>query len=76
MQNLRDAQSTNGLTSPLSINNMSHSQGTARGYSLPCKTDLCCVPHKTTQAQKILNFSKGDILDLAQKSQVIISVTT
>lgn len=55
---------------------MSHSQGTARGYSLPCKTDLCCVPHKTTQAQKILDFSKGDILDLAQKSQVIISVTT
>lgn len=54
---------------------MSHSQGTARVTAYP-KTDLCCVPHKTTQAQKILDFSKGDILDLAQKSQVIISVTT
>lgn len=53
-----------------SINNLSHCQETTRGYSLPKQY----VSHKAAQAQTMLVFGNNDILDLAQKSQISISV--
>lgn len=55
-----------------SISNQPHCQKTVRGYRLPEKWPLVCISQSCTSTNNI--FDNNDILDLAQKRQISISV--
>lgn len=59
--------------SPLATYHIARRQPEVAAYP---KSDLWFVSHKVVQAQTMLIFGNSDILDLAQKHQVSISVAT